>query len=236
MANHLWAGRAIAARERGAWRCGASMWVLMIVLASCQDVAEQPAQIEPVKFDPAYPSLHTVPARPQLSYTVEQRRAIVDMLIADRSQRPLHRGSRALPRGAEQRAAACGAGVGRGVAQLGGAGPPMARTRPRLRTRHAPCPPSFPRPNSRPRTTVSIRSCGTWSAAVPGRNVRPIPLQPVGLMRMPGRWNRRSGRRRHRADRADGRVPAPIAGRGSGDAARSCEPAPAPSGAAARID
>jgi hypothetical protein len=81
----LWAGRAIAARERGAWRCGASMWVLMIVLASCQDVAEQPAQIEPVTFDPAYPSLHTVPARPQLSYTVEQRRAIVDMLIADRA-------------------------------------------------------------------------------------------------------------------------------------------------------
>ena len=80
-----WAGHAIAALERGAWRCGASMWVLMIVLASCQDVAEQPGPIEAVTFDPGYPSLHTVPARPQLSYTVEQRRAIVDMLIADRA-------------------------------------------------------------------------------------------------------------------------------------------------------
>ncbi len=61
------------------------MWVLMIALASCQDVAEQPAQIEPVTFDPRYPSLHAVPARPQLSYTIEQKRAIVDMLIADRA-------------------------------------------------------------------------------------------------------------------------------------------------------
>ena len=31
-----------------------------------------------------YPSLHTVPPRPRLTYTVEQRRAIVDGLIADR--------------------------------------------------------------------------------------------------------------------------------------------------------
>ena len=61
------------------------MWVLMIVLASCQDVAEQPGQIEAVTFDPGYPSLHTVPPRPQLTYTVEQRRAIVDMLVADRA-------------------------------------------------------------------------------------------------------------------------------------------------------
>jgi hypothetical protein len=80
-----WAGRAVAARERGAWRWGVSMWVLMIVLASCQDVAEEPGPIEPVTFDPGYPSLHTVPPRPQLSYTVEQKRAIVDMLIADRA-------------------------------------------------------------------------------------------------------------------------------------------------------
>jgi hypothetical protein len=32
----------------------------------------------------AYPDLHTVPPRPQLSYTVQQRRAIVDGLIGDR--------------------------------------------------------------------------------------------------------------------------------------------------------
>jgi hypothetical protein len=61
------------------------MWVLMIVLASCQDVAEQPGPIEPVTFATEYPSLHTVPPRPELSYTVEQKRAIVDMLIADRA-------------------------------------------------------------------------------------------------------------------------------------------------------
>src|SRR5918996_567871 len=61
------------------------MWVLMIVLASCQDVAEETGQIEAVSFEPGYPSLHTVPPRPQLSYTIEQRRTIVDRLIADRA-------------------------------------------------------------------------------------------------------------------------------------------------------
>jgi hypothetical protein len=60
------------------------MWVLMIVLASCQDVADETAPGEAVTFAPGYPSLHTVPPRPQLSYTVEQRSAIVDRLIADR--------------------------------------------------------------------------------------------------------------------------------------------------------
>src|SRR5919106_874350 len=74
-----------ARSERATWRCSASMWVLMIVLASCQDVAEETGQIEAVSFEPGYPSLHTVPPRPQLSYTIEQRRTIVDGLIADRA-------------------------------------------------------------------------------------------------------------------------------------------------------
>src|ERR671918_1442079 len=74
-----------ARSERATWRCSASMWVLMIVLASCQDVAEETGQIEAVSFEPGYPSLHTVPPRPQLSYTIEQRRTIVDRLIADRA-------------------------------------------------------------------------------------------------------------------------------------------------------
>ena len=53
-----------------------------MVLASCQDGAEEAG---PNGAVPAgYPSLHTVPSRPELSYTVEQRRAIVDGLIADR--------------------------------------------------------------------------------------------------------------------------------------------------------
>jgi outer membrane protein OmpA-like peptidoglycan-associated protein len=60
------------------------MWVLMIGLASCQEVAEPPAPSDTAAAEPGYPSLHTVPPRPQLSYTVEQRRAIVDGLIADR--------------------------------------------------------------------------------------------------------------------------------------------------------
>jgi outer membrane protein OmpA-like peptidoglycan-associated protein len=60
------------------------MWVLMIALASCQDVAEQPVPSDTAAAQPGYPSLHTVPPRPQLSYTVEQRRAIVDGLVADR--------------------------------------------------------------------------------------------------------------------------------------------------------
>ena len=60
------------------------MWVLAMALASCQDVAEQTARSAAVAVESGYPSLHTVPPRPQLSYTVEQRRAIVDGLIADR--------------------------------------------------------------------------------------------------------------------------------------------------------
>ena len=55
-----------------------------MVLASCQDAAEEPGT-EPRPYRAVgYPSLHTVPPRPQLSYPVEQRRAIVDGLIADR--------------------------------------------------------------------------------------------------------------------------------------------------------
>jgi outer membrane protein OmpA-like peptidoglycan-associated protein len=59
------------------------MWVVIVALASCQDVAEQTAELETVAVESGYPSLHTVPPRPQLSYPVEQRRAIVDGLIAD---------------------------------------------------------------------------------------------------------------------------------------------------------
>jgi hypothetical protein len=60
------------------------MWVVLMVLASCQDATQDPKLTEVVPATPDYPSLHTVPPRPQLSYPVEQRRAIVDGLIADR--------------------------------------------------------------------------------------------------------------------------------------------------------
>ena len=60
------------------------MWVVIVVLASCQDPAGEIAKIETNAVEGSYPSLHTVPPRPQLSYPVEQRRAIVDGLVADR--------------------------------------------------------------------------------------------------------------------------------------------------------
>jgi outer membrane protein OmpA-like peptidoglycan-associated protein len=66
------------------------MWVVIIALASCQDLAGNPDQGsagETAKAETvagAYPSLHTVPPRPELSYPVKQRRAIVEGLIADR--------------------------------------------------------------------------------------------------------------------------------------------------------
>ena len=60
------------------------MWVVIVVLASCQDLAGESAKTETVAAAEGYPSLHTVPPRPQLSYPVQQRRAIVEGLVADR--------------------------------------------------------------------------------------------------------------------------------------------------------
>src|SRR5690606_13793214 len=60
------------------------MWVIATALASCQQAAEPPTLGEPVAEAAGYPSLHTVPPRPQLSYPVEQRQAIIEGLIADR--------------------------------------------------------------------------------------------------------------------------------------------------------
>ena len=63
--------------------------MLILVLASfgCQNVDERPdapASNAPAPADDAYPSLHSVPPRPQLSYPVRQQRAIVGELLADR--------------------------------------------------------------------------------------------------------------------------------------------------------
>ena len=138
-----WAGHAIAARERGTWRCGASMWVLMIVLASCQDVAEQPGPIEPVTFAPEYPSLHTVPARPQLSYTVEQKRAIVDMLIADRANARYTEGVVRYRAGLSSEPPLPAPALAAASPESGGSGRSVPRPRPRLR-RGAPAPAIIP--------------------------------------------------------------------------------------------
>ena len=162
------------------------MWVLMIVLASCQDVAEQPEQIEAVTFDPGYPSLHTVPARPQLSYTVEQRRAIVDMLIADRAN------ARYTEEVARYRAGLS--------SEPPSAAPALAAVSPDLEgaapgAPHATTPPDAARaaPAIIPETKFQTEDDGLDSFMrdmVNGRTGSqrpPIPLRPVGLMRMPRR-------------------------------------------------
>ena len=60
--------------------CGWSCWSWQVARNAAEGPG--PTEAEPAQSD--YPSLHTVPPRPQLSYPVEQRRAIVDGLIADR--------------------------------------------------------------------------------------------------------------------------------------------------------
>lgn len=47
------------------------------------DPATRPVAMAPLPDDEPYPSVATVPPKPQLSYTVEQKRAIVDALVAD---------------------------------------------------------------------------------------------------------------------------------------------------------
>ncbi|MGH6913651.1 MAG: hypothetical protein ACREH3_08075, partial [Geminicoccales bacterium] len=69
--------------------------ILFLTLPGCQSVdvpentsgsASAPQSAHPSKApaDESYPDLHSVPPRPQLSYTVQQEREIVDALIADR--------------------------------------------------------------------------------------------------------------------------------------------------------
>jgi hypothetical protein len=63
----------------------------VVALSACQwfdgdppASAREQLNLAPAAPGDAYPSLHSVPPRAQLSYSVEQRRAIVDGLIADR--------------------------------------------------------------------------------------------------------------------------------------------------------
>ena len=80
-----------AMRVRSNWSCVAAILSTgVIVLLGCQnagdDVATQArggSPAEEVASDD-YPLLQTVPPRPQLSYTVQQQREIVEALIADR--------------------------------------------------------------------------------------------------------------------------------------------------------
>lgn len=60
--------------------------LLVALLASCQSTAPAPGDSPPRPVPPGdYPDLASVPPRPQLSYTVEQRRAIGNQLVADRA-------------------------------------------------------------------------------------------------------------------------------------------------------
>jgi hypothetical protein len=62
----------------------------LVALAGCQSVhdpapATQIGAVATTTSAADYPSLHSVPPRPQLTYSVQQRRAIVDGLVADRA-------------------------------------------------------------------------------------------------------------------------------------------------------
>jgi hypothetical protein len=52
--------------------------------AASEQAADQVDRTASAASTSEYPSLHTVPPRPRLSYSVEQRRAIVEGLVADR--------------------------------------------------------------------------------------------------------------------------------------------------------
>lgn len=74
------------------WRrmTGRCVPMAALLLVACGDFVEnippRPAASEdPTIAETPYPSLATVPARPQLTYTLEQRREIAEGLVADRS-------------------------------------------------------------------------------------------------------------------------------------------------------
>ena len=60
--------------------------VVFLSLTACQNVDDQGGPPRPwdAPAPTEYPDIHDIPPRPQLSYTVEQRRAIAEGLIADR--------------------------------------------------------------------------------------------------------------------------------------------------------
>jgi hypothetical protein len=62
-----------------------------LTLPGCQEMGDQsgsassrPAAVAEAPADAGYPALQSVPPRPQLSYTIQQERQIVEALIADR--------------------------------------------------------------------------------------------------------------------------------------------------------
>ncbi len=60
--------------------------LLLALLAACQTAATKPGESPPRPVPPGeYPDLASVPPRPQLSYTVAQRAAIGNQLVADRA-------------------------------------------------------------------------------------------------------------------------------------------------------
>lgn len=58
---------------------------LLLSLAACQTASEPGTSPATPASPTAYPDLATVPQRPELGYTVAQRQAIADQLVADRA-------------------------------------------------------------------------------------------------------------------------------------------------------
>lgn len=55
-----------------------------LVFGTDPDPTARPVEVAPLDTSEPYPPVSSVPARPQLSYNVQQERAIVDALISDR--------------------------------------------------------------------------------------------------------------------------------------------------------
>ena len=80
-----------AIRAQSTWKVAIGFLIGGLALPGCQEMGDDRAPassdlaaIAKVPVESGYPPLQSVPPRPQLSYTVQQQRQIVEALIADR--------------------------------------------------------------------------------------------------------------------------------------------------------
>jgi hypothetical protein len=80
-----------AIRAQSTWKVAIGLLIGGLALPGCQEMGDDRAPassdlaaIAKVPVESGYPPLQSVPPRPQLSYTVQQQRQIVEALIADR--------------------------------------------------------------------------------------------------------------------------------------------------------
>ena len=78
-------------RTQSTWTWVAAALLVGLALPGCQEMGDDratassdPAPVATAPAEAGYPPLQSVPPRPQLSYTVQQQRQIVEALIADR--------------------------------------------------------------------------------------------------------------------------------------------------------